>query len=48
MAKTPNKALQLAAATGTALPGLDLAAVAAAAELGRSAPVAQLSEVFTV
>jgi hypothetical protein len=33
----PNKTLQQTAATGIALPGLDVTAVAAAAELGRSA-----------
>jgi hypothetical protein len=33
----PNKTLQQTAATGIALPGLDVASVAAAAELGRSA-----------
>jgi hypothetical protein len=34
---TPNKTLQQTAATGIALPGLGVVAVAAAAELGRSA-----------
>jgi hypothetical protein len=33
----PNKALQPTAATGIALPGLEVTAVAAAAELRRSA-----------
>jgi hypothetical protein len=37
MTPGPNKALQQTAATGIALPGLGVAAVAAAAELGRSA-----------
>ena len=35
--RKPNKALQRTAATGIDLPGLGVAAVAAAAELGRSA-----------
>jgi hypothetical protein len=33
----PNKTLQQTAATGVALPGLEVIVVAAAAELGRSA-----------
>jgi hypothetical protein len=43
----PNKTLQQTAATGLALPGRDVAAVAAAAELGRSAlePAMQLEHV---
>jgi hypothetical protein len=39
----PNKALQRTAATGIGLPGLGGAAVAAAAELGRSATEAVLA-----
>jgi hypothetical protein len=34
---TPNKALQQTAATGIALPEIEVTEVAAAAELGRSA-----------
>jgi hypothetical protein len=37
VADGPNKTLQQTAATGVALPGLQVSEVAAAAELGRSA-----------
>jgi hypothetical protein len=40
----PNKTLQQTAATGFALPGLEVTAVAAAAELGRSAQENKLDE----